>query len=45
VQIKPDHTYSIVKGLSVDAFAREKMNVSQAELVEERGEAEAACNE
>lgn len=45
VFIKPDHTYTIVPNLTIDAFAREKMNVTQAELVEERDSAEETCNE
>jgi len=45
VQIKPDHTYSIVHDLPIDSFAREKMDATQAELVEERDAAESVCNE
>jgi malate dehydrogenase len=45
VYIKPDHTYQIVQNLPIDAFAREKMDATQAELVEERDSAESACNE
>jgi len=45
VTITPDHSYAIVQNLPVDSFARDKMNVTQAELVEERDSAEAACNE
>ena len=45
VQIKPDHTYTIVQGLPIDQFARDKMNATQAELVEERESAETFCSE
>lgn len=39
VVIKPDHSYSIVQGLPISDFAREKMNVTQKELVEEKNDA------
>jgi malate dehydrogenase len=45
VQIKPDHSYSIVQNLPIDEFARDKMNATLAELVEERDSAETSCNE
>jgi len=45
VFVKPDHSYTIVPNLPIDAFAREKMNATLAELVEERDSAETACNE
>lgn len=45
VQIKPDHTYTIVKNLPIDQFSREKMDLTLKELVEERDAAQAACNE
>lgn len=45
VQIKPDHSYSIVKGLAIDDFARGKMDATQTELQEERDAALQACAE
>lgn len=45
VQIKPDHSYSIVKGLAIDSFARAKMDATQTELQEERDAALSACAE
>jgi len=45
VTISPDHSFAIVQNLPIDSFAREKMNLTQTELVEERDSAEAACNE
>jgi len=45
VHVKPDHTYSIVQDLPIDSFARDKMNATMAELIEERDMAEVACNE
>jgi len=35
--------WSIVQGLQIDEFSREKMNVTLKELEEEKGEASAAC--
>jgi malate dehydrogenase len=45
VQIKPDHTYTIVTGLAIDDFARSKMDATKQELVEERDDALKACQE
>jgi malate dehydrogenase len=45
IQIKPDHTYTIVQGLSIDDFARGKMDATKQELVEERDDALKACQE
>jgi malate dehydrogenase len=45
IQIKPDHTYTIVQGLSIDDFARAKMDATQQELVEERDDALKACQD
>lgn len=45
IQIKPDHTYSIVQGLSIDDFARAKLDATQQELIEERDDALKACQE
>jgi malate dehydrogenase len=39
VRIKADHTYSIVQGLPISDFAREKMNLTQKELIEEKNDA------
>ena len=36
VAINADRTYSIVEGLSISDFAREKMDATMKELVEER---------
>jgi malate dehydrogenase len=45
VQVHPDHSLTIVQGLPIDQFARDKMNATQAELVEERESAETFCSE
>lgn len=45
VQIKPDHTYTIVQGLAINEFAREKMDVTMKELQQERDDAVKACQE
>jgi malate dehydrogenase len=36
VRIKPDHTYSIVQDLPISSFAREKMDFTAKELIEEK---------
>ena len=36
VRTKPDHTWEIVQGLSISDFAREKMEKTAKELVEEK---------
>ena len=45
IQIKPDRTYSIVQGLSINDFAREKMDATMKELIQERDDAVKACEE
>jgi malate/lactate dehydrogenase len=45
VYIKPDHTYTIVPNLPIDSFARQQMDATLQELVEERDSAETSCNE
>lgn len=45
VQIKPDHTYTIVQGLDINDFAREKMDITMKELQQERDDAVKACQE
>lgn len=45
IQIKPDHTYTIVQGLSIDDFARSKLDATKQELIEERDDALKACQE
>jgi malate dehydrogenase len=45
VAIKPDRSYTIVQGLSIDAFAREKLDATKKELIQERDDALAACKE
>jgi len=36
VKIKPDKSYEIVQGLPISDFAREKMDLTAKELIEER---------
>lgn len=43
VRTKPDHTWEIVKGLSISDFAREKMNATAKELQEELTAAMEVC--
>ncbi|CAD5121863.1 DgyrCDS10329 [Dimorphilus gyrociliatus] len=43
VQAKPDHTYSIVQGLQIDEFSKEKMTTTLTELQEEKCSAEEFC--
>jgi len=45
VTIDHNHSYTIVPNLPIDAFAREKLDATLQELVEERDSAEASCNE
>lgn len=45
VEINPDHTYKIVQGLEINSFAREKMDATKQELIEERDDALKACQE
>lgn len=43
VATKADHSYQIVQGLSIDDFARSKMDATKAELIEERDTALSVC--
>ena len=43
VHIGPNQTYTIVEGLPINNFAREKMDATMAELIEERDTALEAC--
>lgn len=43
VTITPDHKYTIVQGLNIDDFSREKMDISAKELAEEKEMAIAQC--
>ena len=43
VRTKPDHSYEIVKDLEINDFAREKMDITQKELIEERNMAMGIC--
>lgn len=43
VATKADHSYQIVQGLSIDDFARSKMDATMAELIEERDTALSVC--
>lgn len=45
VKINPDHTYTIVKDLEINSFAREKLDATKQELIEERDDALATCQE
>lgn len=45
VRIGADHSYSIVQGLSIDEFAREKMDATMKELLEERDAALETCQD
>jgi malate dehydrogenase len=45
VEVSPDRTYKIVQGLEISAFAREKMDATKKELIEERDDALKACQE
>ena len=45
VQITPDHKYTIVQGLAINDFAREKMDATMKELIQERDDAIKACQE
>lgn len=45
VEISPDRTYKIVQGLEINSFAREKLDATQQELIEERDDALKACQE
>jgi len=44
VRITPDHKYTIVQGLQIDDFSKEKMNVTLQELQEEKSAAESFCS-
>ena len=43
VVTKADHTYEIVKGLTINDFSREKMDATMKELMEERNMALSVC--
>ncbi|CAG2203718.1 MDH1 [Mytilus edulis] len=43
VRTKPDHTYEIVKGLTINDFSREKMDATEKELSEEKNMALSVC--
>jgi len=45
VLTKPDHSYEIIKNLSVDDFAQEKMEITMKELIEERDAALETCED
>lgn len=45
IKVNLNHTYSIVQGLSIDDFARGKMDATLKELQEERDSALQACLE
>jgi malate dehydrogenase len=45
VEISPNRTYKIVQGLEISQFAREKMDATKNELIEERDAALQACQE
>lgn len=44
VKINAKGEYQIVQGLAIDDFSREKMDLTQAELEEEKAMAEAECD-
>ena len=44
VTIGADRVYSIVQGLSIDEFSREKMDITAKELLNERADALAFLN-
>lgn len=45
VKIKPDHSWEIVQGLAIDDFAREKLDATLKELIEERDAALEVCQD
>jgi len=45
VSIKPDGTWSIISGLELSDFAREKMDITKNELLEEREMASEVCTD
>lgn len=45
VRTKPDHTYEIIKDLTIDDFSREKMDITMKELVDEKNMAMSACQD
>ncbi|XP_046567366.1 LOW QUALITY PROTEIN: malate dehydrogenase, cytoplasmic-like [Haliotis rubra] len=45
VQIAADRTYKIVQGINIDNFAREKMDATKKELIEERDLAISVCQD
>lgn len=44
-KINPDHSYQIVSGLSIDDFAREKLQITLKELQDEKEMAMEACGQ
>ena len=45
VEINNQHEWRIVQGLNIDSFAKEKLKATTDELVAERDDALAACEE
>lgn len=43
VKINAKHEFEIVKGLDIDDFSREKMDLTMNELLQEKNDALAAC--
>ena len=43
VHIGPNQTYKIIEGLPINQFAREKMDATMAELIDEKNTALDAC--
>lgn len=45
VKTNPDHTYTIVQGLTVDDFSRERLDLTMKELREEKDDALETCSD
>ena len=45
VEINPDHTFKIVQGLDINDFARNKLDTTKNELIEEKNSALEACTD
>ena len=45
IKVNPDRSYSIVQGLEIDDFAREKMDLTMKELQDERDAAVEFCQD
>ena len=43
VSIKPGGSYTVIQGLNINGFAKEKLEATQNELIEERDQALEAC--